>query len=156
MSELTSYFTKLKQYDLWANDRYIAVVEEHNVANEKVLWQLSHILQGQIAWYNRVSGNSFPPDFKWGAIYDIGYIKAELAKYHLLHIQLIESTSLETVLNYKTLDGTPVESNYSDILAHLINHGTYHRAQAAVRLKEDGIQPPSTDYIVYSRTALTV
>jgi uncharacterized damage-inducible protein DinB len=36
-------------------------------------------------------------------------------------------------------------------MAHLVNHGTYHRGQVAVLLREKGYDPVNTDFITYDR-----
>lgn len=38
-----------------------------------------------------------------------------------------------------------------DIMFHIVNHSTYHRAQIATELKDHGIEPLKTDYILYKR-----
>ncbi|WP_379084396.1 DinB family protein [Pedobacter sp. UC225_65] len=38
-----------------------------------------------------------------------------------------------------------------DILFHVFNHSTYHRAQIATLFKESGITPPVTDFIILKR-----
>jgi uncharacterized damage-inducible protein DinB len=49
------------------------------------------------------------------------------------------------------LDGSAQSSSLPDIITHVCNHGTYHRGQVAKSLKAAGIQPVSTDFIVFSR-----
>jgi uncharacterized damage-inducible protein DinB len=54
-------------------------------------------------------------------------------------------------LDYTMLDGSAQSSSLPDIITHVCNHGTYHRGQVAKSLKAAGIQPVSTDFIVFSR-----
>ncbi|MDB5154777.1 MAG: hypothetical protein JWR54_3528, partial [Mucilaginibacter sp.] len=55
------------------------------------------------------------------------------------------------VISYKNLKGDDFENKLSDVLAHLINHGTHHRAQVGQHLKLAGVELPNTDYIFYIR-----
>lgn len=54
-------------------------------------------------------------------------------------------------LAYRTTAGTPMEETTWHLLAHLINHGTQHRAEAAVALTAFGRSPGDVDLIVYLR-----
>ena len=47
--------------------------------------------------------------------------------------------------------GETFSNKIKDILFHIINHSTYHRAQIATDLKQNGIEPINTDYIFYKR-----
>lgn len=52
---------------------------------------------------------------------------------------------------YRTTDGTPKKETLWQLLAHLVNHGTQHRAEAAVALTAFGCSPGDVDLIVYLR-----
>jgi uncharacterized damage-inducible protein DinB len=54
-------------------------------------------------------------------------------------------------LAYRTTDGQPKEETLWQLLAHLVNHGTQHRAEAAVALTAFGHSPGDVDMIVYLR-----
>ena len=37
------------------------------------------------------------------------------------------------------------------IMIHLVNHSSYHRAQIAMLLRQNGFEPVNTDFITYDR-----
>lgn len=43
----------------------------------------------------------------------------------------------------------PLEATYFEVLTHVVNHGAYHRGNAAAMLRQLGHAGPSTDYIFY-------
>jgi uncharacterized damage-inducible protein DinB len=47
--------------------------------------------------------------------------------------------------------GKYFENNVQQIMIHLVNHGTYHRGQVAMLLRQKGFEPVNTDYITYDR-----
>lgn len=54
-------------------------------------------------------------------------------------------------LSYRTTDGRPMTQTVWRILAHVVNHGTQHRAEAAVALTAFGHSPGDVDLILYLR-----
>jgi len=40
---------------------------------------------------------------------------------------------------------------YGDSMIHLVNHSSYHRGQIAGMMRQLGVRPPGTDYIIYTR-----
>ena len=55
-------------------------------------------------------------------------------------------------LEYRSLAGQPATSQFWEMIAHVVNHGTYHRGQIATFLRQLGGTPAqSTDMIVFFR-----
>ncbi|GAB4395978.1 MAG: hypothetical protein OHK0053_08180 [Microscillaceae bacterium] len=57
------------------------------------------------------------------------------------------------VIDYQTSKGEPFCNTVRDILFHIVNHSTHHRAQIATQLRQAGIAPIATDYIFFRRKA---
>jgi uncharacterized damage-inducible protein DinB len=66
-------------------------------------------------------------------------------------INSLNDSDFQNRIIYKNLKGEGLENSLIDILGHVINHGTNHRAQAGQQLKITGIDLPTTDYIFYLR-----
>lgn len=72
-----------------------------------------------------------------------------------LWMSFIDSNnSFDRVLKYHNYVGDYYENNIQDIMIHLVNHGSYHRGQVAVLLRERGYEPINTDLITYDRVLL--
>ena len=63
---------------------------------------------------------------------------------------LTDEALVET-LDYRTTRGTPMRDTRWKLLVHAVNHGTQHRAEAAVALTALGRSPGDVDYIIYLR-----
>lgn len=54
---------------------------------------------------------------------------------------------------YTNSAGQAFRSTVGDILVHVALHGSYHRGQVALLLRQDGAEPEPTDYIAFARGA---
>jgi len=117
---------------------------------------MAHILAAQQIWLNRCMYLSPAPVNLW----ESGEIDADAfqnlaIENHAAWINYLNSlteTSFDEVITYKNSKGEPFSSKLVDILSHLINHGTHHRAQIGQQLKFAGLaEIPLTDYIFYIR-----
>ena len=115
---------------------------------------MAHLLAAQQVWLSRckglpATGVALWPDWKSNTFAVIIKNNSEL---WLNFLNASEPASFETVIAYQSFKGDNFESKLIDILTHVINHGTHHRAQAGQHLKLAGVQQlPITDYIYYLR-----
>jgi uncharacterized damage-inducible protein DinB len=76
----------------------------------------------------------------------------KLIKTGFTYLDGLQPDDFEKIISYKNSRGDAFENRLSDILAHVINHGTHHRAQIGQQLKSGGLENlPITDYIFYIR-----
>jgi uncharacterized damage-inducible protein DinB len=54
-------------------------------------------------------------------------------------------------LTYTNYTGDPYTNNVESIMMHLVNHCSYHRAQVALLLRQQGFEPINTDLITFDR-----
>lgn len=57
--------------------------------------------------------------------------------------------NLDTVTEYAHPTHGKLHASYSDIIHHIVNHGTYHRGNITAMLRQLGHAGPSTDYVFY-------
>ena len=110
----------------------------------------SHIVNAQSIWFSRINGNA-PNVGVWQVNnLEICKVLLEESVQSLSHIDLMESEEPQ-IIKYKNSSGDYYETSVSDILLHVFNHGTYHRAQIAKEMKIHSITPVNTDYIQFVR-----
>lgn len=61
---------------------------------------------------------------------------------------------MERQVTYKNLKNEECTNTLGDIILHVCNHGTHHRAQMALLMRQHGLTPPATDYILLAREGL--
>jgi uncharacterized damage-inducible protein DinB len=148
---MKTHYHTLFAYDYWACNRMIDCILDNDIIDDRILSLMSHIIWAQGVWMKRIKKEevgAYTP-FNIIALQDL---KEQAAQAHDDFMAFIESAGdFGTVLEYKNSRGDAWQNTYEDVLMHVANHGTYHRAQIASRLKEIGLVPPVTDYIAYRR-----
>jgi hypothetical protein len=150
---MKDYFIRLFDYDRYAS---LLILETINKARgpEEPVKLMAHALAAQQVWLSRCKGLPTPgivlwPDWSVDTFADtIGRNHKEWTGY----LNSLPPGDFDHSISYKTLKGDSFENKLCDILAHVINHGTHHRAQAGQHLIAAGIDKlPMTDYIFYLR-----
>jgi uncharacterized damage-inducible protein DinB len=134
---------ELIDYDLWANEQWAPVIDQMT-ANARVAEVWSHILRAQVTWYDRsINEGDMPalPDDVMAAL----RITAQTWK------ELMLICDVEAYVSYKTNSGDQFFSLISDVVRHLVNHGTFHRGELRAYAATMGVAFPETDYILWKR-----
>lgn len=145
-------FDTLFQYNRWASDRVLDTMQGTETVPDRALELFSHLLRTQDVWYGRVRGTDHAELDFWET--DSLPACAERLSDSTKRWQSVldeRAGELDEPISYTNSSGTPFETPLRDILTHVVNHGTHHRAQIALELREAGIAPPATDYIFFVR-----
>ena len=141
----------LLSFDHWANLRVATAL--HGDGTPAAARELfGHVLLAQELWADRIEGVETVRGVEGRAdVTDFGSVVGH-AHDRLRSILANETEdSIHRVIEYHDLSGNPHATPLSEILVHVVNHGTHHRAQVASTLKRAQLVPPRIDYIVYSR-----
>lgn len=148
---MKEYFFRLYRYNEWANLRVLGALERQHVSDEKTLSLFSHLLSAQFLWLHRIKDLP-PPDVKLWQTYDLPKLRTLAEEGSRQWNQFVgEGVSFDRVLKYKNYVGDYYENNVEQIMIHLVNHGTYHRGQIALLMRQNGHEPINTDFITYDR-----
>ena len=67
-------------------------------------------------------------------------------------LEFVESTdNFDRELTYQNYTKDSYTNNVENIMIHLVNHSSYHRAQVALLMRQKGFEPINTDFITYDR-----
>ncbi len=145
-------FIELNEYDFWANSQILKILIAHRDLKEaNDLYY--HILEANVVWYERLIHQKIDTNV-WSNDYDFELFEAKTVENYMNMKAYLESKSsleLESNIDYTTLKGDPYSNCISEILFHVFNHSTHHRAQIMTLLKQEGLDRPSLDYIFYKR-----
>lgn len=145
---------RLFSYDNWANEQVLLSLQDNIDFDgaDKAITYFAHIAGAQDLWYRRIEGQSLE-DLKVWPDYGLPEALQKLKTLSERWQQLINTNKadLDRIISYKNSKGTPYETMLSDVLHHVIIHGQHHRAQIAKLLRNAKIDPPSTDFIFFTR-----
>jgi uncharacterized damage-inducible protein DinB len=148
---MKEFFLKWYQYNAWANRRVIGCLERQMVSDEKILSVFGHLMAANFIWLNRIKDLPKSRYELWGA-YDLIELRKMVEEADESWMNFIHSTeNFDRLMKYRNYVGDYFENNVQQIMIHLVNHGTYHRGQVAMLLRQKGFEPVNTDFITYDR-----
>jgi len=155
---LSNHFVKSYHHIAWANAQVIKALKMSDHPVEKPLTLLSHVLAAEKVWLTRINGEDSAGIAIWPThtLEECERIAEQnKVEYETLFSKLGES-DYENESSYSDSKGNPFNTKICDILSQVSLHGSYHRGQIALLLRQAGAEPINTDYITYERQATLI
>jgi uncharacterized damage-inducible protein DinB len=154
---ISDHLRMLIAYDGWATDRLLEKTQDlvEQDAGPGASWgsiegSMRHVLNAHGTWLSRFTGRPSPPaqgeGFAALAVY-AGDIHERLVAFGA---GLTDAAVFQEV-HFQDSRGNPHHDFLAVLLGHLVNHGTYHRGEAALLLTRMGRSPGDLDLVVYRR-----
>ena len=149
------------RYNQWANAKILQAagnlspeqfLREASYPHGGVRGTLVHTLFAEWIWRSRWQGNSPTVRFKPEEFPTFDSLKVRWSQEGKALMEFVEGLSdeqLNQTFHYKTTRGEPREQILWHAMAHVVNHGTQHRAEAAALLSEYGCSPGDVDMIYF-------
>jgi uncharacterized damage-inducible protein DinB len=147
------HFLHLFEYNDWANSLVLKVISDKQISDQKIFLLFSHTIIAQILWLNRVNleDNEFKDFWQLLSREEMNELSRRSTNDWKSFIKSKQEVDLQSEVSYVNSKGNPYKNTLAQIMTHVINHSTYHRAQIASRLRAEKINPPLTDYIAFFR-----
>lgn len=151
----------LYKYNAWSNAKILDaasnITQEQFLApvpfpHESLQGTLVHALFAEWVWCNRWEGIPPTSKLKPEDFPTVSSLRARWAAEEARLMKFVENLSderLYTKFKYTSTEGYPHERVLWEAMAHLVNHGTQHKTEAAVILTSFGRSPGDIDLIVY-------
>ena len=114
---------------------------------------LAHIVGAQIIWLQRWTGGSNPqPILEFQKVRGLPAIRETFDRSHAELRSFLASLTderLERTLAYRDSAGNPYERVLWQLMSHVVNHGTHHRAEAAMAMGLLGKPMRELDYTYF-------
>ena len=149
-------FRRLIAYDAWADDRIIDAIEgldEAELARPREAYfgslarNLCHLVIVQMRWLARWQGTPLP-----GADHPLPPWREAFAASHAAlrrYVEPLKDGDFDRVVAYTLQSGATRRQPLGDLVTHLVNHGTQHRAETGLLLERLGRSPGDLDYVVF-------
>jgi len=163
----------LARYNQWMNEKLYNVccgLSEESLQRDRkaffgsISGTLNHLLVTDILWLKRF--NSHPRGYK--SLQAVAALANPLTLDQIMAPSLPEwratrtrldemivnwsaemvEQHLDTVLEYRTMNGETRENTFGDLVLHLFNHRTHHRGQVTTLLSQEGVDVGATDLLV--------
>ncbi|GAA0134882.1 DinB family protein [Paenibacillus sp. YSY-4.3] len=147
-------------YNIWANERMIQhlralpeelFLREVNLGFKSIAEVFGHLASADEVWFARIKEEN-PPSTAAKS-----FITIEEASNHITGLQsrirqhLGSISNFEKNVAYRNTRGQEFQNSISEIIQHVVNHGTYHRGNVTTILRYLGHSGTTTDYISFLR-----
>lgn len=148
---IKNFFSDLLMYNFQSNLKVWQIINENkHQLPSRTLFLFSHIQNAHHIWnYRIIKKEALYKVFQEHSIEPLNILNQN---NHDITQQIIKENDLNTPIQYTNTKNETFTNTIQDILFHIINHSTYHRAQIATLLRQENINPPITDYIAYKRS----
>lgn len=139
----------LLEYNFWANDQFIARLANQSARTAEMERLLSHLLLAHRIWLDRINARGTLPN-AWETVDPQSWEGLNIQLYNET-TDILKSHNPNIVVRYQNSRGESYKNLLWEILHHLVNHSTHHRAQLAQLMRAANILPPESDLIFYLR-----
>ena len=153
----TTQLRKLVAYNQWANEKILSAVDGLTPAEldrpveayvGSLAHNLQHVLLATRVWLARWKGET-PPKLTeavsgaWPDAYAVTH--AEFGAF----VESLTDAAADRVVQYHDSKGNPFALPLAQLITHVVNHGTHHRAETGMLLERIGRSPGDMDYVYY-------
>lgn len=147
---MKQFFKELFEYSHHFNQKLGELFNGNpDKTSENAVKLYSHILNAHQVWNNRIEPKQTA--FKIWEIHPVQECKAIDKRNFEQSLFILDKFDLNNTITYSNTKGQIFSNSIRDILFHVINHSTYHRAQIATEIRQSGLEPLITDYVFYKR-----
>lgn len=149
---MKGHLLHLFDYTTWAHELIAESLTNSMPDDARAVSLFAHIVATEEIWLARLEGR--PQATPIWPERNLERCKADMTKTVSAWKRFLdarEESDLNQPIDYATSQGEPFKNSVKEVVTHVVNHGTHHRAQIVSRLREAGHVPPATDYIFYIR-----
>ncbi|HUQ47524.1 MAG TPA: DinB family protein [Gemmatimonadaceae bacterium] len=149
---MREHFQRLYAHLAWADTRVLQGLRTAQSVLKSIMDLYCHILGSEHVWLSRVKGE----DARYAVwptltLDEAQTLSAENITAYEKLLAGTDAAAFARMITYRNSAGEQFTSSLEDILTHVAMHGSYHRAQVAMLMRQSGETPTPTDYIAFAR-----
>ncbi|MDR5590905.1 DinB family protein [Christiangramia sp. SM2212] len=147
---MKDYFKELLEYSHYYNLEIIKKINDgdlHFMIPDRAIQLLSHTLNAQKIWNNRIEGKEDQVQV-WKNL-EIDELESIENGNFRESLTILKNEDLDRIVQFRNSKGESYQNSVKDIIFHVINHSTYHRGQIATEFRKQGIDPIVSDFVYY-------
>jgi uncharacterized damage-inducible protein DinB len=153
----------LFDYHYWANARVLNAAAKltqarfimpASLSHGSIRGTFAHMLAAEMIWRLRCEGTSpvsLLSEMENPTLDELRVRWSEQEQAMRAFLATLDDEALQRNVQYRTTKGVPYENVLWSLLVHVVNHGTQHRAEAAIELTLAGQSPGDLDLILFFR-----
>lgn len=147
---MQGFFLSKFEFDFQANNHWIDSIEQQNLTdNFEIRRQLCHILNVHHLWISRLNGENVISN-DWDDL--PFYAWKKLNRENSAQTQLfIINKDIAGETEYTDSEGNLQRKSSGDILYHILQHSTHHRAVINSLIKKFGVIPVEMNFIAWKQ-----
>jgi uncharacterized damage-inducible protein DinB len=145
------HLRSLLDHMAWADERVLESLRQPRV-RARALELYAHVLGAEHRWLARLEGR-VPTVEVWPrlTIAECERLGLENRVAFRNYVDRLTSDDLRRSVRYRNSAGQEFDGAIEDILVHVAMHGSYHRGQVTLLVRDAGAKPQPTDYIAFVR-----
>ncbi|MBP1999080.1 putative damage-inducible protein DinB [Paenibacillus shirakamiensis] len=142
---------KMFEHVHWANQRVLETLQQAESVHAETIRLFAHILHSEQVWLTRLQGkdSSHLPIWSDANLIICEQLVVQNEQGYRSYLHATEDKDFNQLITYRNSKQQQFSKSIGDILTHVALHGQYHRGQINLRLRPEGVEPISLDYILF-------
>jgi uncharacterized damage-inducible protein DinB len=146
-----NHIRMLLDHMAWADERVLKSLRQPAVPR-RALDLYAHVLGAEHVWLARLEGReSAVAVWPTMTLHECARLARENRDAFRAYADRLTTGDLRRTVHYRNSAGQEFDGAIEDILVHVALHGSYHRGQVALLVRDAGAEPQPTDYIAFVR-----
>lgn len=146
-----NHLRMLVDHMAWADERVLESLRQPTVP-KRALDLYAHVLGAEHVWLARLEQR--PRDVPvWPSMTldECARLATENRRAFRAYLDRLTSDDVRRIVHYRNSAGDEFDNTIEDILVHVAMHGSYHRGQVSLLVRDAGAEPQPTDLIAFVR-----
>ncbi len=143
----------LMDHMAWADERVLESLRQPGVP-QRALDLYAHVLGAEHVWLSRLEQRPRRvPVWPALTLEQCVELAEENRRAFRTFVDRLTSDDARRIVHYRNSAGDEFDNAIEDILVHVALHGSYHRGQVSLLVRDAGAEPQPTDFIAFVRGA---